>query len=216
MAVHRSSVFCYALLALFSKRAVAFSSMSSKRAPARSCLQRTTPLYLAADVEENDGAPIPDRRLFLGSSLVGTAAAMFASSIKDSNQALLLTQRLVEDAGSIPTTATVASVEEAIRLIESSCDKRFLHAVVASDYQFLYENKQPQELPVDPTNLFAKANSVVDETSNQMFTMATTGDLASKRASSSWPLDTTSLNRIHYAWPQEGGRLGAADDQAII
>eukprot|EP00527_Entomoneis_sp_CCMP2396_P002290 CAMPEP_0198149962 /NCGR_PEP_ID=MMETSP1443-20131203/48794_1 /TAXON_ID=186043 /ORGANISM="Entomoneis sp., Strain CCMP2396" /LENGTH=278 /DNA_ID=CAMNT_0043815137 /DNA_START=172 /DNA_END=1004 /DNA_ORIENTATION=- len=49
-----------------------------------------------------------------------------------------------ESSGSTDATSSsgiveqVQSVDQAIHIIESSCDRRFLHAVVASDYKFMY------------------------------------------------------------------------------
>lgn len=37
-----------------------------------------------------------------------------------------------------PTVTYLSSVDEAVALLEKSCDRRFLHAIVASDYRFLY------------------------------------------------------------------------------
>ena len=50
------------------------------------------------------------------------------------------------------STHTLGSVNEALDLIESECDRRFLHGVVASDYSFMYSelpaNTKSSSLPV--------------------------------------------------------------------
>merc|ERR1711957_607672 len=37
---------------------------------------------------------------------------------------------------------SLASVEDAIALLEQRCDRKFLHSIVASDYHFLYRGSQ--------------------------------------------------------------------------
>eukprot|EP00555_Chaetoceros_dichaeta_P003762 CAMPEP_0198249552 /NCGR_PEP_ID=MMETSP1447-20131203/1051_1 /TAXON_ID=420782 /ORGANISM="Chaetoceros dichaeta, Strain CCMP1751" /LENGTH=283 /DNA_ID=CAMNT_0043934223 /DNA_START=220 /DNA_END=1071 /DNA_ORIENTATION=- len=43
-----------------------------------------------------------------------------------------------------PTTIKLNSVGDALTLIEDMCDRKFLHAVVASDYRFLYRGMPPR------------------------------------------------------------------------
>jgi hypothetical protein len=111
-------------------------------------------------------------------------------------------------------------------LIESSCDKRFLHTVVASDYKNLYQptnhgddlsEKLHSNQIVTKIKSFKQELLLNDNNNNNAGTMTmtttivNTGNLADKGDVSSWPLmDTTLDKKIHYVWPQKGGILDEA------
>ena len=107
-----------------------------------------------------------------------------------------------------PSISTVSSVEEALSIIESRGDKRFLHAVVASDYKFLYEQSKTVPSEIDAEQIFSKK---VPSSSNRQkaVELASTGNLVAKKSPSLWPLESsmTSGSDIHFAWPEQGGIL---------
>jgi hypothetical protein len=177
----------------------------------------------AEEKEIEDVTSSNRRRFFLlgagGGSLAAAAAKGAFSGIDDLwNRQLATIATTANNKESV--TQTVSTVEEALQLIKISCDKRFLHAVVASDYCFLYPADASSDfLAVDPEEVFSVVNNSNNSRSSKIDTfykMAATGDLASKRAPSLWPLEpvtkwneqrSTKNSRIHFAWPQEGGLL---------
>lgn len=64
--------------------------------------------------------------LLMGSLLISAPLVAQNSNVKE-----ILSSEL-------PATAQL-TVDQALEIIETSCDRRFLHAVVASDYHFMYE-----------------------------------------------------------------------------
>ncbi len=110
-----------------------------------------------------------------------------------------------------PLVTTVASVDEALKLIESRGDKRFLHAVVASDYQFLYEQSETVPSDIDSKEIFSKKVPSAKNNSKTIH-LAATGNLRTAKSSSLWPLgmamnSSSGSSDIHYAWPEQGGSL---------
>lgn len=83
--------------------------------------------------------PPLDREQFLRSIVAGCC----------SSSAIVASASAVESIPSQGTTANnirpLKSVREAVDLIGTSCNKRFLYNVVASDYNFLYHGLDPQE-----------------------------------------------------------------------
>jgi hypothetical protein len=91
-------------------------------------------------------------------------ALVLPSSTKDDN---------VEDE-STNSVVPVSSLEDAMQLIELSCNKRFLHAVVASDYKLLYQEGTQmgirQQLQPSSSSLLQEENIVFrDLQENQFF-----------------------------------------------
>ena len=106
-----------------------------------------------------------------------------------------------------PSIEKVATVEQALSIIESRGDKRFLHAVVASDYNFLYEHSTKVPSEMDVQEIFSKTGS----TSAVQYELACTGRLRTKNAKSLWPLE----NDVHYAWPEQGGLLERSQSMIV-
>lgn len=140
----------------------------------------------------------------------------------------------------------ISSLEEAIRLIESSCDKRFLHAVVASDYQLLYQEgtqmgirqQQPQssssssrfrqEERTVVQDLQEKNPSLFLRTDPQQQLSLQSCQLAlSHKAQqrlihdetnvvSIWPLMSSTDVDVRYAWPEEGGAFRSDSKNIVV
>jgi len=192
---------------------------------------------------------IDRRSVLLGGASVTAGWFLHANNNNNNNnnlidnrlpKATLITTTLEEEdqpsaPGSIvvaPTTTTVSSVEEALTIIESIGDKRFLHAVVASDYQFLYEQSSDIDSDMDVEAIFSRteaSSSAAAASSSsppwiRSIVPAVTGSLAPPRAPSLWPLEKPSCvaaaasssdscgrnNGIHYAWPSKGGMFPTA------
>lgn len=166
----------------------------------------------AQPISPDEGSSVKiDRRslLFTGASL--TAGYLLEKTILTDHSPAILTTLppSIETGTYAPSKSTVSTVEEALDIIESIGDKRFLHAMVASDYKFLYEQSilVPSDISVE--DLFAKKEPSINDGSRSVI-LATTGNLSSKRAASLWPLGNSgrsSNGDIHYAWPEQGGAL---------
>jgi len=159
-----------------------------------------------------------DRRAVLLSGASVATAFFLNKKISTSSPAILTTLESAVDKDTVePTISTVSSVAEALNIIESRGDKRFLHAVVASDYQFLYEQSKTVPSDIDSEQIFSKKVPSVNNKSRAVH-LATTGNLRSKKSSSLWPLGnamTTSGSDIHYAWPEQGGLLEPNQNVAV-
>ena len=112
----------------------------------------------------------------------------------------------LDSSATSPVLEKVLTVEQALNIIESRGDKRFLHAVVASDYQFLYEQSKVVPSEIDATAIFSKKVSTAQAVQVEL---AATGSLRSPTAPSLWPLGDSILGEsdVHYAWPEQGGKL---------
>mmetsp|Transcript_11852 Transcript_11852/g.17184 ORF Transcript_11852/g.17184 Transcript_11852/m.17184 type:complete len:287 (-) Transcript_11852:59-919(-) len=133
----------------------------------------------------------------------------------------------LSDDSSIQTTL-LSSVDEALKTIASSCDRRYLHGVVASDYRLMYRGITPKEsaLPSirsEPSDLLlpstygsAEASNFFTSLDKQMQSqpikpsnghLAVTNIDAAKEwggyAASIWPLG----ENVHFAWLEEGGEF---------
>lgn len=122
----------------------------------------------------------------------------------------------------------VPSVNEAIQLIDASCDRSFLHAVVASDYRFLYRGidesvgtptvrKEAHDLldletykSEEALQFFTKLetsvlqNDPVKPSNGHLgITSATSAATWGTTAASIWPLGEDA----HFAWFEKGGEF---------
>jgi len=162
--------------------------------------------------DPNDQIPSIDRRAVFLTGVSVTVGYFLNEKIPSSNAPAILTtlESSVETGTIKPSISTVLSAEEALKIIESRGDKRFLHAVVASDYQFLYEQSKPISSDIDVEQIFSKKVPSKSNESKSVL-LATTGNLGAKNSASLWPLENAmaSGSDIHYAWPEQGGVLKA-------
>jgi hypothetical protein len=159
------------------------------------------------------------------------------SSTKDDNN--------VEGESTTNGVVPVSSLEDAMQLIELSCDKRFLHAVVASDYKLLYQEgtqmgiRQQLQPSSSSSSLLQQEESTMFQNlqENPIF-IKDHGPLlleschlalsykalqqrrsarrdAEKNMVSIWPLMGGGAADVHYAWPQEGGAF-RSDSKIIV
>jgi hypothetical protein len=128
------------------------------------------------------------------------------------------------DAPGVPTSSVdsstitkLASVEEAVQLIESSCDRRFLHAVVASNYQLMYRGlsstkRQGITTRNEPENALESDAQVLSiETILQDRALAPSNSrlaVSNPDAAKQWGAQVVSVwplgENVHFAWPEQG------------
>ena len=136
------------LVALLLKNEVYVESFSVRRET--SALKVATNDKIRGDentrnnVFPGSSSPLDRRSLLLvgGGSLIAASTSKifpFLQQQQDPTISSSVATVTSSSSSSSSSITTVSSVQEAIQLIESSCDKRFLHAVVASDYKFLYQ-----------------------------------------------------------------------------
>jgi hypothetical protein len=199
-----------------------------------------------------DQSSLLDRRsllLLAGATITSAPAIISIKAIgnnlatnNNSSPAAILTRSTIQsssaDTGTTESTVkltSVSSVEEALKIIASTCDKRFLHAMVASDYKFLYEGEESKTSSPSKINGIDAAGQIFSKkipSGNGSVVLATTGRrMTTKNASSLWPLDGTAIdylnnnnnkrgnidtnsvdNGIHYAWSDQGGFLLSTND----
>jgi hypothetical protein len=133
------------------------------------------------------------------------------------------------------------SLDQAFMVIEASCDRRFLHAVVSSDYNLMYRgiskedsrfptivSNEPSDLLLASTYDSREAADYFKDLDDRMKLaerpirpsnghLATTSVEAARRwggyAASVWPLD----DDVHFAWLERGGDfwpVATTDDEA--
>jgi hypothetical protein len=128
--------------------------------------------------------------------------------------------------GGTTVITQLSSVEEALALIETSCDRRFLHAVVASGYRLMYRGITPKEassgpcIRTEPSDLLVpstygsqaaadffaaledrmRAQPVKPSNGHVAVTSADAAKVWGGDAASIWPLG----GDVHFAWPEEG------------
>jgi len=122
---------------------------------------------------------------------------------------------------------TLTSVKEAIQVIDDFCDRRFLHAVVASDYRFMYRGISDNKLSIrnEPFDLLSEGTygspeavkwfQQLEQVLRDDKVKPSNGHLAitspeaaatwGTTAVSVWPLKQRSEEEVHYAWFQQGG-----------
>jgi hypothetical protein len=129
----------------------------------------------------------------------------------------------------------LVSVDEALALIDSQCDRRFLHALVATDYQqLLYrgvpsvqDSQQPAVVRVNSVSQMApvttdfrqalmspSASMVEDFAGSTPFHLTTVNRKAvGSNAMALWPLG----ENVHFAWPeQEDDRLWSQRGGSLV
>jgi hypothetical protein len=130
------------------------------------------------------------------------------------------------------------TVDEAIAWIDEHCDRRFLHAVVASDYHFLYRgvsgssisiiNEKPDLLlpetygSQDAIEFFRRLEIAMKDDmirpSNGHLATTSAEDAAAwgTTAASIWPMAAGADENVHYAWFQDGGLFYPRNDAQTL
>jgi hypothetical protein len=142
---------------------------------------------------------------------------------------------------SSPIIQRLDSLEEALDMIATSCDKRFLHAIVASDYKLLYRGvdagdsrrmitirREPYDL-LDPATYGSKEavqyftrlelehlkdRPLQPSNSHLATTSATAAKAWDGAAVSIWPLQEDDNDSVHFAWKEQGGLFWPSSDTA--
>jgi len=210
----------YALVALLSIT----STVDAFSIP-NSCNDVMTPLHSTVNDYENTPEEEKDnsrRNLLLSTAAIGSSV-LFATNNDNISSS-------INEKKAPSNIRTISSVKEAIQTIDDSCDRRFLHAVVASDYRFLYrgisDNKmsireEPFDLLSDGTydspealKWFQRVEEVLQNdkvkpsNGHLAITSAEAASAWGTTAASIWPLvqqQGSEEKEVHYAWFQQGG-----------
>lgn len=131
------------------------------------------------------------------------------------------------------TTQILSSVEDAVALIDAQCDRRFLHALVATDYeQLLYRGVAPKQakylsavntmdsgtsqakpVATDFMESLESASLVEDFSGSTPFHLTTTGAKATAQKMSLWPLGAN----VHFCWTEnEQDRLWSESKGSLV
>ena len=178
---------------------------------AKSILNEKAPHLLSFEKEDIEDS---SRRnvLLLGSSVL--AATVSSKYLKDGDAIAPFLST------STATATKVMGVPEAVQWIDDNCDRRFLHAVVASDYRFLYrgstdaiqtEGSKSDLLSKDTYNspqaleLFERVQTILEKE----VVNPSNGHLAtsSSQVAGEWgvPGSIWPVKGAHYAWFHDGG-----------
>lgn len=188
--------------------------------PSKTATAITTSTRLLSEVSTTGGL---DRRDVLAASFGAVSVVAGLKTLQSSS--LLVPSTLVDENRQVLT-----SVEDALALIDSQIDRRFFHALVASDYQLLYRGvgstrdaRYPsvvkveslsQETPVAEDFLAAVGSSslVEDFSGNTPFHLTTTYS-TKFRSMSIWPLG----ENVHFAWTErEEDMLLSSNNNKLI
>jgi hypothetical protein len=190
---------------------------------AQSILKAKAPsLHQQQIIGEDDAAQGSRRNFILGiSSAVAAGAALQLNSVPN------------EYAMNSASPIKAMGISEAIQWIDDNCDRRFLHAIIASDYSFLYygvdgakdgkpsihtEKFNADLLSLDTygtkeaVDYFQSVESILAQElvkPSNGHLMSTSPKDAAKwgTAASIWP-----VNGAHYAWFQDGGLFYPRDN----
>jgi len=192
-----------------------FSSVSawSPSTSASSSLERirtsySTTLYeqSISNLDNDESSTDTSRRIFLLSSTSAIAAGLLSnndSSVKDSTS----------------MSTSLLNLNQAIQWIDDNCDRRFLHAVVSSDYQFLYrggpqkaKNKKGGFLLTEKPDLLSTGTYPLPQTDDALLYFQELENLlaSEKVKPSNGHLTTTSIEDAaqwgdsYSVWPLQG------------
>jgi hypothetical protein len=199
----------------------AASGFSTQLSSFQNRREAVAPLFAADPVvyAPVDAADNHRRNVIASVCTIGTAAAL-SSFLMDAPMLGIPTSSIDSS-----TITKLASVEEAVQLIESSCDRRFLHAVVASDYQLMYRGlpstkrqvittrNEPETVLESDAQVFSSIETILQGRplvpSNSR--LAVSNPEAAKRwgtqVVSVWPLG----ENVHFAWLEQGSAFSNAD-----
>mmetsp|Transcript_12230 Transcript_12230/g.17933 ORF Transcript_12230/g.17933 Transcript_12230/m.17933 type:complete len:272 (+) Transcript_12230:84-899(+) len=172
---------------------------------------------LNAESSTTTTAFLPEGETSRRSLLLSTAAAVAAAGTTTmfGNNIISLKQ------SATATPVVVRSIQEAIQIIDKSCDRRYLHAVVASNYRFFHGGNQQEEQKITirrkDTPLLADSDHYseaalkyfqqLEQVLQQDVIKPSNGQLAIttlEGGASIWPL-RSNKEEVHYAWFQNGG-----------
>ena len=174
----------------------------------------------------SSGYSVPDdqrRDLFASILATGLAAVVFAGSQSVPNvssRQLATTETLI---------TYIDHVDQALQWIDAECDRRFLHAVVASDYKLLYKGLSSVErisLCSSPEDLLQSEDAILFRTLEKELQhqpiqpstsrIAVANPVAAQRMGgtvcSIWPLGQF----VHYAWLENGTSFRGTWDTKMI
>ena len=185
--------------------------------------------------QDSSGSVVPDRReLLLAGGSLGSALLVAAAASIGGND-LAPPASFATDSNN--NAQILTSADDALALIDAQCDRRFIHAVIASDYRLLYRGGNVQKRPsvysidIDSDKIVApvasdfkkaleqqqnsNADIVSTWSSNSPFHMAVTNpNMIDSKVVSVWPLG----ENVHFAWtaPQQQQEILNPDSSLIV
>ena len=193
------------------------------------CRHTLQPLGLGSERSSSFDTSVTTERRNVLASIVSVTSLAFVGTI--TSKAPFGKAPSVDTTSSLATRAAftlLPSVDEAIALIESSCDRRFLHAVVASDYHLMYRGSTPGEargpsIRSDSFDLLLPSTydskeasdffASLDEKMQKAPVKPSNGHLSvtSIKAAKEWGGDAVSIwplgDDVHFAWLEEGNEF---------
>uniref|UniRef100_A0A6T6HPI0 Uncharacterized protein n=1 Tax=Craspedostauros australis TaxID=1486917 RepID=A0A6T6HPI0_9STRA len=158
---------------------------------------------------------LTDRRGLFGSAAAAVAVAAGVAQQRE-------TPLLADD--SVTTTNRLGSIDEAVALIDQSCDRRFLHGVVASGYQMMYKlapkSAQPSIVAVEHSAGVVLSQPVLDMLSGHPVPRPADSFLTwtDPEQARSWRNEVVSVwpltNDAHFAWVEGGGTFSGSMDMS--
>jgi len=209
--MHSSKSCCFiakAILAVYLSSTIQVHSWSASRNVHNvRCKATTQRLYAnTADIRDDGGSS--NRRNFLVTASTAVAATATVSQYTNTNTNV---------SNDVPAAVVPQTLTEAVQWIDDNCDRRFIHAMVSSDYQFLYRgvdsnvisipNEKPDLLTpgtYEDTAALAFFQNLETTILSKELVKPSNGHLATTSikdasqwgsAASIWPLDGA-----HYAW----------------
>lgn len=218
--VSQANIFLAMTFLAFTPVSLAFLMLPQEK------LRRKMTTSLAALSTPGSSSSSWDRRGLLATAATGMVAAAtgIAGVGKNQDDGLMVSSSSFSQTD---TSRTLESIEEIVKLLETQGNKRFLQAVVASEYKLLYSYDETipdaalvsmtqQDLTPPKTNLQApdvwRALLDADTSSSSSFHKTRTRLIHRGRRTSFWPLGED----IHFAWTEdEHDMLWTETDTAI-
>lgn len=218
--------------------------IGSRRDGAVSCASNS-PLHAATvdgEAEDQTEQSLPRRQAISSLLLLGAAGATTAlSQTKNAVPSTTDTKKSLSSASAVPLQfAPISSLDDAVDVIASSCDKRFWHAVVASDYELLYyskkgfSNRNKMGIWTPTEDDFVLNNEMLEQQlegrdiqprkSIMAHSNLETAKILSwssgggkRNLVSLWPLSSslqaTGISDAHFAWPEVDGTFVKKEQQ---
>jgi len=169
---------------------------------------------------------------------LGAATNLDGKTLDTSRRDALASLLLVASAGIVGSSTSpqvsssenlrlLGSVDEALALIESDCDRRFLHGIVASGYNLMYRgiptnnSRFPMIIESEASDTLLSSGYISLEKdmadrpikpSNAQLAFTSPGLVVDGEAASIWPLG----NDVHFAWSEDGGSLQNSAGKVIV
>lgn len=173
------------------------------------------------------------RDVLTGALLLISSTAVLAGGRQLVSPPTFIKDETLTSPVSATTIQQLSSVDEILGLIESSCDRRYLHAVVASDYKLMYRGVPTEESNFASVHINEASDLLLPSTYNSKEALkffnileermhdkpikpsnghlSTTSTEAAKvwgeNYASVWPLAESDKDDVHFAWLEDAGEF---------